>query len=83
VSLEQEPEITLEQALACMKSLGPKGFNIAFGLLLWAADGCEKYELELAYQDDEVMLFRRKVPLSEQLKKAAEGGPTGPEGEKR
>lgn len=37
-------------------------------LAMWAAKGDREHGMELIYQDDEVMLFRRKTPFSEQLK---------------
>jgi hypothetical protein len=48
---------------ALFDGMGPKAFAALVKMAVWAADA-EQHGLELAYQDDELMLFRRKVPLT-------------------
>lgn len=45
---------------------GTKNFITALKLAIWMAEG-QEHHLELAYHDDELVVFRRKVLFSEQL----------------
>jgi hypothetical protein len=61
-------------ARAWIETLGPEAFGEVMKLVIWAVKGCDEHDLELAYQDDEVMLFRRKVPFSAKLKSLKQPG---------
>ena len=59
------PELSLDDLGRLFKEIKLTAIVYLISLAMWAVKGCEEHGMELVYQDDELMVFRRKVKLSE------------------
>lgn len=57
--------MTYEEASEAIKELPPHVFISVVKVAMWAAKGCEEHGLEVAYHDEDVIMFRRTRPLTQ------------------